>query len=277
MFSSGVKALTPQDVEAALALCEADPVTNCFVTARLRDGALGHGGAAYGVREDGLLRSFVWASANVVPVNVHPDDRERYASRLRRGRYRFSSVFGPADQVLPLWTLLARWLPRPQSLRANQPLMVAQDVLDVGRGNPDVRLARLDELDAIQPAAAAMFTEEIGYAPYTGSDRAYRASLRHLIETGRTFVLTDTDGTVRFKADVGSLASGVAQIQGVWMHPQWRGRGLAAGCMIRTVELVRRDLAPTVSLYVNDFNTPALRTYAAAGFHQVGTFATVIL
>jgi predicted GNAT family acetyltransferase len=37
-----------------------------------------------------------------------------------------------------------------------------------------------------------------------------------------------------------------------------------------------RRVAPTVSLYVNDFNQPARRVYARCGFHQVGTFATVL-
>lgn len=277
MFNTGVRSLGRADVPAALALCDRDPVTNVFVASRLREGALGLGGGALGIRADGQLQSLLWTSANVVPVAASRDDIQRYAMRLRGRRARFSSIFGPAEQVLGLWTLVSRGLPQPRSLRPNQPLMVANKAMDFSRGNPDVRAARLEELDQVQPAAAAMFTEEIGYAPFVGSDRAYRRSLRHLIAQGRTFVLTDSAGTVRFKADVGSLTPDVAQIQGVWVHPDWRGRGLAAGCMIRTVELVRSSLAPTVSLYVNDYNTPAVRTYLSAGFHQTGTFATVIM
>ena len=34
--------------------------------------------------------------------------------------------------------------------------------------------------------------------------------------------------------------------------------------------------APSVSLYVNDFNVRAVRTYLRVGFRQVGTFATVL-
>ena len=47
--------------------------------------------------------------------------------------------------------------------------------------------------------------------------------------------------------------------------------------MARVVDLVEAELAPTVSLYVNGYNTPALRAYERAGFERVGTFATVIL
>ena len=80
---------------------------------------------------------------------------------------------------------------------------------------------------------------------------------------------------LRFKADVGVLSSRCAQIQGVWMHPEHRGRGLAAGAMAAVVGLARRH-APVVSLYVNAYNTAALRTYARVGFERVGTFATVL-
>jgi uncharacterized protein len=35
-------------------------------------------------------------------------------------------------------------------------------------------------------------------------------------------------------------------------------------------------IAPTVSLYVNSFNTAARKSYRAVGFREQGTFATVL-
>lgn len=55
---------------------------------------------------------------------------------------------------------------------------------------------------------------------------------------------------------------------------------MASVALAATVDAVRRDhVGPggTVSLYVNDFNTPALGLYRSLGFEQVGTFATVLL
>jgi len=40
--------------------------------------------------------------------------------------------------------------------------------------------------------------------------------------------------------------------------------------------MTRADVAPTVSLYVNDYNTRAIAAYHRVGFRQVGTFATVL-
>lgn len=274
----GVRALGAGDVAQARRLCELDPVTNVFVAARLDEGLLTHDGPALGLGHD-QLRSLVWASANVVPVNIAPQDVGRYAGRLRRGRRRFASVFGQADQTLALWRHLSRSFPTPMSVRPEQPLMVAsRSARDASGVTPDhrVRPALRTELDALVPAAAAMFTEEIGYRPYIGSDASYRAGVARLIDQGRTYVLTDGDD-ICFKADVGSLASGVAQIQGVWVNPKYRGKGLAAPCMAKVVDLVAATHAETVSLYVNAYNTPALRAYVNAGFERVGTFATIIL
>ena len=46
------------------------------------------------------------------------------------------------------------------------------------------------------------------------------------------------------------------------------------------VDAVRRDHVGAdgvVSLYVNDYNAPAMALYRSLGFEQVGLFATVLL
>jgi hypothetical protein len=121
-----------------------------------------------------------------------------------------------------------------------------------------------------------MFTSEVGVSPVAGgSGPGYRSRIAELIRSGRAFARID-DGRVVFKAEVGTATDGVCQVQGVWVAPELRGRGLAEPGMAAVVALARESIAPTVSLYVNDFNTSARKTYAAVGFEQVGTFATVL-
>ena len=104
-----------------------------------------------------------------------------------------------------------------------------------------------------------------------------RERVEQLLRDRRTAVLTDdTDGKVIFKADIGAMSGQVCQIQGVWVHPAYRGRGLAAPCMAAVVSLAR-TYVPVVSLYVNSYNRPALATYRKVGFERSGTFATVLL
>jgi predicted GNAT family acetyltransferase len=60
------------------------------------------------------------------------------------------------------------------------------------------------------------------------------------------------------------------------VHPSLRGRGLSVAGTAAVVALARRDIAPVVSLYVNDFNEAARRAYTRVGFRQVGTFTSVL-
>jgi predicted GNAT family acetyltransferase len=84
------------------------------------------------------------------------------------------------------------------------------------------------------------------------------------------------DGKVVFKAELAAVTRHTAQVQGVWVDPAWRGRGLGTRAMAAVVRDALRRVAPSVSLYVNDFNHAARAVYARCGFRQVGTFATVL-
>lgn len=275
-----VQVLTADDEERALALCAADPDRNVFVAARIREGGLFTApGALLGYRPDGELRSLLWASANVVPVECDDEAIAAFAAKIRRRSRHASSVFGPTEAVTALWERLQPGWGTPRAVREQQPVM--STTVPPGRlgmtPDPLVRRATLDDLDAVVPAAAAMFTEEIGYAPYSGSDRGYREAVATLVRRGHTFVRTDADGRVIFKADVGSVGVGAAQIQGVWVAPEHRGRGIAAPAMAAVVTSVLADIAPIATLYVNDFNTPARRTYERIGMREVARFTTVLL
>jgi predicted GNAT family acetyltransferase len=231
-----------------------------------------------GYRADGALRALCYSSANLVPVEGDETAITYFADRVRRWRRHCASVLGPADQVAELWRQLApAWGP-PRTVRANQPLMATTTrPSELGIPlDPRVRPARADEVDLVMPAAAHMFAGEIGYPPYSGSGAAYRSALLALIDRGHTFVVIE-DHEVIFKADVGSVALGCAQIQGVWLAPRLRGQGLAVPLMAAAVEQVMETRASWVTLYVNDFNTSARATYHHVGFEDVGAFSTVLL
>ena len=98
---------------------------------------------------------------------------------------------------------------------------------------------------------------------------------QQLIGRGWSMASFDDAGVV-FKAEVACATPHAAQIQGVWVPPDRRGEGLAAAGMAAVVELVRRDVAPVVSLYVNHWNESARRTYAKVGFEETARFATVM-
>ena len=144
------------------------------------------------------------------------------------------------------------------------------------RIDPAVRRVRVDELDAYLVAAIDMFIGEVGIDPRIGDGgRGYRRRVASLIAAGRAYARFE-HGQVVFKAEVGSQSPVVGQIQGVWVHPEWRGHGLGtAGTAAVAAAVV--DSGRIASLYVNSFNAVARAAYARVGFAEVGMFATVLL
>ena len=276
--SSAVRLLDDRDRDAVLAICDRDPVMHVFVSSRVR--ALGLepsrlGAQMWGHGPGGRLESLCYSGANLVPVAATPDAVAAFADRaLRQGR-RCSSVVGPADEVQALWAVLRpRWGPA-REVRAVQPVMVINGPPLVPP-DPLVRRVQLDELDILWPACVAMFTEEVGISPTIGDGGAsYRARLVQLIRSGRAFARIE-DGKVIFKAEIGAATPQACQVQGVWVRPEYRGQGLAAPGMAAVVVESARSIAPVVSLYVNDFNTPARAAYRRTGFTDTGQFMSVL-
>jgi len=277
-----LRVLGSRDVPAALAVCDRDPASNLFVASRLlATGLRGRnpGGELWGWYQDGELRSLCWSGANLVPVHATGEAVDAFAARARRQGRQCSSIVGPAHTVLPLWERLRSVWGPAREVRPDQPLMVLDGPPAVP-ADPWVRRGRSDELELLIPACIAMFTEEVGYSPVLADGGTiYRAQITSLVSGGRSLVRTVGEGTGRrvvFKAELGSVTPQAVQVQGVWVNPQFRGRGIAAPGMAAVVDIVRSEIAPLVSLYVNGFNTRAVRTYLRVGFTQVGTFATVL-
>lgn len=137
------------------------------------------------------------------------------------------------------------------------------------------RLATSADLGELLPAAAAMFTEEVGFDPVARYGDGYAARLRTLIAGQRSAIVTDVNGRVIFKADAGIVNLDAAQVQGVWLHPDYRGYGLAKPFFAAAAQILQRYY-PHLSLYVNDYNARALAMYRGTGWEQIGQFSTII-
>lgn len=276
--SSVCRVLDGRDLDEVLALLDRDPVAHVFVASRIESSGLAEsrlGAQVWGFGERGRLESLCYSGANLVPVRASADAVRAFADRARRQGRRCSSVVGEADSVLPLWRLLEPHWGRPREVRANQPLLELAGPPAVAP-DPLVRRVRPDEVDVLLPACVAMFTEEIGISPNVGDGGSlYRARVQELVAQGRAYARIE-GGAVLFKAEVGAVSAQVCQVQGVWVHPSLRGRGLSEAGTAAVVDLARRHVAPVVSLYVNDFNEAARRAYARVGFQQVGTFTSVL-
>jgi GNAT superfamily N-acetyltransferase len=274
----GVRPLGAGDLDDFLALSGLDPVVNVFVDYRARTTNLEPrwlGGEMWGRFEDGELRAACHVGANLVPVQASAEDARAFAERaLTRGRT-VSTIVGPHEAVEVFWNGVASGWGRPRETRWNQPHLEISGPPAVAP-DPLVRRTTRHDLAELYPACVAMYTEEVGLSPEAGGGaELYRARVSQLMNRGWSFARFDDDRLV-FKAEVACATPYAAQIQGVWVPKERRGEGLAAAGMAAVVELVRREVAPVVSLYVNHWNAPARRAYEKVGFRETAKFATVM-
>jgi hypothetical protein len=273
-----VRAIDAQSISQLQSLIAQDPIRHCLLAARVESGSGGYRNSysdLLGYFDDGKLKSALLCGANVVPVNTSLIARQEFASVLSRSGRRSSSIVGPASEVLDLWSRLSPSWGSAREVREDQPVLAMREPSRVIIDD-EVRYSTLADLDELVPACVAMFTEEVGVSPNSGGGAsAYRNRVAELVSSRRSFVRYLGDELV-FKAEVGTVGSEVAQIQGVWVKPEYRGKGISVPAMATVVKYVLADIAPVVSLYVNNYNAPALATYRNVGFEQVDTFATVL-
>lgn len=265
-----------RDASMVRRVLDEDPVGSCMVASRVAD----HGVDPTSIGGEMWTRrrpsdSLCFAGANLIPLRGEVSDLVAFADKAMSTPRRCSSLVGRTELVMPMWQRLERAWGPARDVRDHQPLMALssppQCVVD-----PQVRPVRIEELDAYLVAAIEMFIGEVGVDPRVGDGgRGYRRRVASLITAGRAWARFE-HGQVVFKAEVGSQSPAVGQIQGVWVHPDWRGRGLGIAGTAALARAVVRS-GRIASLYVNGYNTIARATYARIGFAEVGTFATVLL
>ncbi|MGX7679542.1 GNAT family N-acetyltransferase [Jatrophihabitans sp. DSM 45814] len=282
------RVLTGSDGPELRRLVHQDRITNCVLDSRIEYSpgldARRLGGFIWGL-DSGTeidaaaavhyLRAALFHGGNLIPVGDDRSALETLADQLSRSGRGCSSIVGPASSVQAIWPVLSRRWGPARAVRASQPLLVIDRPADA-EFDPTVRVVRPSEIERFMPAAIAMFTEELEISPM-GRDggASYRARVAEVIGTGRAFARFDDRGQVEFKAEIGALSCGTAQVQGVWVRPDLRGRGLGTAAMAAVLRLAL-DRAPTVSLYVNDFNVTARNMYDRLGMVEIGTLSTVL-
>jgi RimJ/RimL family protein N-acetyltransferase len=222
--------------------------------------------------DDGRVRGMIYFGSQLVVAGDDPASLDAFALETRR-RPGLRSFVGPKRTVDALWSRLRGWYRDPVLVRASQPLYVVTpaDVRD--GGDAPVRLARPDEASLIADHSARMILGELGYDPRV-QRATFVAGVRHAIELGTWWAWIE-DGELLFQCNIGAQTPLTAQLQGVWSPPERRGQGAATRALTAIVRRVLADV-PTASLYVNDFNAPAIALYERVGFRRSGELATYL-
>jgi predicted GNAT family acetyltransferase len=183
-------------------------------------------------------------------------------------------IVGPRRTIARYWERVAPRHAPPRIVRESQPVLaVDRKTL---RGDSDgviVRHARPAEWQSVAVNSAAMIHDELGYDPRAGSAE-FDANVRAAVER-ETWWVGEFEQRLCFYCSEGPYSARTLQVQGIWTPPELRRRGLGSRALFGICDRVLKE-HPTISLYVNDFNTAGLALYKALGFSQVAEFTTLL-
>jgi uncharacterized protein len=138
-----------------------------------------------------------------------------------------------------------------------------------------LRRAALEDLDEIAPVQAAMAEYESGINPLEVDPEGFRARCARRIEMGRTWVLVE-NGKLIFKADIQADTPDVIYLEGIWVSPEDRGKGIGRKCMRQLCrDLLTRTKA--VCVLVNEDNERAHTFYRMCNFKKRAVYDTIFL
>jgi predicted GNAT family acetyltransferase len=269
-----LRLLSDDDFKGALEFLQRDPLINVYLVSRLLEERTLAATQIAVARYNGVIVLVASLATNIVLAgdpSISQDITDTaialVADRILTRMLPVRAIISPATLVESLWNIIRTRIDPPTVVRMNQPIYAIRKRIDY----PDLTLSRYStvrDLDQLVPACAAMHREEVGIDPMERDAFGYRERIRELVDRKRSVIRT-VDGIIATKCEYSAVTADTVQLMGVWTHPQYRRRGLSRE-LLREVCGHLFHKGKTVTLFVNDFNRPAIGLYESLGFHRIG-------
>lgn len=269
-----LRILKQKDAGAVIRFLEKEPMKNAYLISRIQDDGIGPEQELLDVRQGADIICVGSLSSNIVVASnpeASPSDvsvaLSLIADRIAARAYPVRAIISDADLVEMLWTRLAVRLDPPTIVRLSQPVYLLEDSPSASDLS-SMKFSSEEDLDVLVPACAAMHREEVGIDPLTRDAVGYRERIRDLVRRKRSLAWIEK-GSVIFKCEFSAVTRHAIQLMGVWTAPEFRRQGRARQGMAEVCGHILKQ-GKTVTLFVNDFNGPAIRLYESLGFRQIG-------
>lgn len=145
----------------------------------------------------------------------------------------------------------------------------------VRKSEQNVRLATMEELIPVAEAQAEVAFMECGVDPMKKDREGFLKRVARRIEQGRIFVVFE-NGSLVFKADIIAETEQVAYLEGIYVAPEHRGKGIGSACLSDlTLNLMGR--VENVCLLSNVEFEAAHRSYLKAGYKATDQCTTLFV
>jgi predicted GNAT family acetyltransferase len=260
-------------MEAEILSALAEPtLTNTVMAGFIRDHgllSLQNRGRFYVCRNDrNHLEGVALIGHQVLFAALSENAIEGFASIARRDQSPHL-LMGEHDPVQRFWSYYAD---HAQSPRHNCPVLFLQrrEQFQSRQDISGLRLAVPEDLEFVVRAQAAMVLETSGVDPLQKDPIGFRQRYLRRIDKNRVWVLIKNRRLI-FKLDVITGTPEASYIEGVYVSPDERGKGLGQSCL---TEVGRRLMEHTnaINLFVENENARTTAFYLRLGFNIAGHY-----
>jgi uncharacterized protein len=183
-------------------------------------------------------------------------------------------ILGEQEKVAAFWNYFAQAGRTPRRA-CRQLLFEQQTAIEQLEPFVGLRQATTDDLPVILPVYAEMVCDESGVNPLEVDPAGFEKRWRRRIDQDRIWVSIE-NGQLMFNAAVMSETPDVIYLEGIYVNPEDRGRGLGVRCLSQlSQDLLQR--AESLCLLVNEENQRARAFYERAGYTLCGYYDLIFL
>jgi hypothetical protein len=206
-------------------------------------------------------------------IETKSDEALSVFARLARG-HKVHLMLGEQNRISRFWNYYA---PQGQQVRR----LCREQMLTMKRSATGYetkvkpRLATIDDLPHIAPVHAQMAFEESGVNPLEKDPNGFRERCARRVKRKRVWVLV-RDERLIFKTDVIAETEKVTYLEGVYVHPEERGKGIGSACFV-ALSRILLERTETICVLVNEQNLASQAFFQKVGCEFDSYYDTIFL
>lgn len=270
--------LSETDKDEVFAFLKIRPLHTVVMTSLIQDNGMENAdlrGKFYGYRNaQGVLEGVALIGHTTLIEARSEDSLMAFASIARKSETPIHLMMSDGKSIETFWQLYA--------VNNRTPRLVCSELLFelnypflVQKCEWNVRLAEASELQQIAEAHDEVAFMESGVSPMLKDREGFLKRCLKRIEQRRTFVVFE-NGKLLFKADIVAETAEVIYLEGIYVAPESRGRGVGSSCLANLgLQLLER--VQNVCLLSNVEFKAAHRSFEKAGFKNTDCCQTIFV
>lgn len=275
--SGKIRQLTNQDQDKVLAFLAARPVHTVFMAGVIYENGIESNfnrGTFYAYYDMAGELEGVALIGHAILLEARSDAALAAFARLAQECPSAHMILGEEEMTAQFWNYFSQagQLPRRLSREILFEQRIAIERLEPVAG---LRLATPDDIGILLPLYAEMVLEESGRNPLETDPEGFKQRWLRRIEQGRVWVWIE-EGRLIFNTDIIRETPDVIYLEGVYVHPEERGKGYGLRCLSQLCNAYLERVT-SICLLTNEQNQLAQSFFRRAGFHSLGNYDSAFL